>query len=880
MDWLRPTSLLLLLPAAALLLWFHRGSLHPMSLGRRRLLTALRAVLTILILLALAGPAWEEITKEEAVIFIMDHSQSQGESGMDAAFRRAADLAAQLPEDTLVGVVSAGASTKVLKMPARDHSIPPPDKELMRDNGAQTDLAAAVSLAGGLFPSGTARRLVLVTDGVETRCSLESACRDAALSDIVIDAVPAAGEARPDVRVVRLRSSRSRLHEGAGLRLSADIQSSLNGEGLIRLFENGIEVESRPLRLEVGRQSVEEFQRTPDRRNLYTYRVRLEGFEGDTLPDNNEAMTLVEVRGRPLLLYVEGEAGEAHYLAEAMEREGIRLDMRPPQSLPENLQDLAGYDAVILSDVPARLLTERSMDLIRDYVEQLGGGFLMIGGMNSFGVGGYYRTPIEDILPVKMKAPDQEERYATALALVIDRSGSMSGQKIEICKSAAIATAELLTRKDYIGVVAFDSQATWIVPMTRLTSQGTVASQIATINAGGGTNMQPGMTNAYEALRGVHAKVKHMIVLTDGHTAGGGYQSLAAQILSEGITISTVGIGAGADLGLLQTVANAGGGDFYSTSDPTTIPRIFTQDTMVHMGRLIREESFVPKQVERHPMLKGWSTDGAPPLMGYVKTNRKATSQVPLVTDLGDPLLAHWRFGLGKVTAFTSDCKTRWSALWITGWHGYSQFWAQILRETAREPEGRHMDMRIDEDGKGARILVDLLEDAAQYRNEAAVGADVYFVPARALGSSLKHLTQVELDQTGPGCYEGRFDPNEPGVYLVRARAGAEMVSAGLVHNVSGEAATGQVDTGLLEKASYITGGTLLKDVDQRLPPSRTGHSRFVELYPYLLRMLLVLFLIDLAVRRWENVLGMAEWVGGIFSFLKLPFSRERGGSS
>ena len=829
--------------------------------GRRRALLAVRAGIVFVLLVAIAGPAREEMTFEQTAIFVMDHSQSLGEEVQTAAYDRANELARALPSSTHIGFVSAGTSTKVRRLPRRGHEPLSPDLALISQDGSQTDLASAVALARGLFPPATARRLVLVTDGVQTRGDLLSAAREASVAGITIDTVPMAGEARPDVRIVRLRCSHSRLHEGATLALTAAIESSLEGEGRIRLFENGVQVEERPLALTVGQQLEVVFRRTPDQRNLYTYRARVEGFEHDAIPENNEAMTLVDVRGRPLLLYVEGEKDEAHYLADAMEKEGLRLHRRPAHAIPESLQELAGYDGVILSDVPAHQLTDRRMNVMRDYVEQLGGGFLMVGGTKSFGVGGYYRTPIEDLLPVKMKAPDREERVATALILVIDRSGSMNGQKIEICKSAAVSTVELLSRKDYVGVVVFDSAARWVVPITRVTSQGAISAQVSTINAGGGTNIYPGMVEARQALNGVKAKIKHMIVLTDGRTTGMGYQALAAQIRAEGVTISTVGVGAGADLGLLQTVASSGGGQFYHAADPTAIPRIFTQDTMVHMKRLIREEAFQPKQVEKHPMLKGWSSDRAPPLLGYVKTNRKATAQVPLLTDLGDPLLAHWRYGLGKVTAFTSDCKSRWSALWITGWpDGYSQFWAQVLREMARPPQGRLMDIRITEVGAGAEISVDLLEDAAQYKNEATVETDVYFVPANALGSSLQELSHVALDQQGPGLYTGRFHPNDPGVYLVRARSGADLVSAGLVHNPSGEAAAGRVDRQLLGKVCEVTGGALIGPEARELPSGRAGHSHFVELAPYLLQLLLVLFLADIGIRRWENIQGVIEW--------------------
>jgi len=660
--------------------------------------------------------------------------------------------------------------------------------------------------------------------------------------------------------VTRLASSQSRLNEGASLDLSATVEGSLAGPGKLRLFENGVEVDSIDVDLKAGELFTHRFTRVPEKRNIYNYRAVIEGFEGrDAIPENNESLAIVDVRGKPLFLYVEGEEGESRYLVGAMEKEGIRLDVRAPEGLPESLQELAGYDGIILSDIPAHRIGEARMTAIRDYVEKLGGGFVMIGGMNSFGVGGYYRTPIEEILPVKLKAPDQEEFQSSALALVIDRSGSMAGQKIEICKAAAVASAELLTNKDSIGVYAFDSQVHEVVPMTKVTSISTIASQIALIGSGGGTNAYPGMVRAREELSRVKSKIKHMIVLTDGQTSGEGYQALASQCHAEGITISTVAVGAGAQVGLLQSIAAAGGGQSYVTMDPNSIVRIFTQDTLTHTGRMIREEAFEPKLVEAHPMLRDWQEGEAPPLLGYVKTNRKATAQPPLVTDTGDPLLAHWRFGLGKVTAFTSDCKSRWGGLWVEGWDGYSRIWSQILRETARAPQGLNMDLRLEEEGSEVNIAVDLAEDAATRREGARVEADIFYVPTNALGSGMKTLATLPLAQEGPGWYESRFRPADSGVYLVRARFGSQMVSAGYVHNPSGEVASGRIDEALLREACRITGGTYLENADAPLELTGENVSRYVELWPSLMLAFLMIFLADLIVRRWENVLGVCD---------------------
>jgi len=868
MDWLYPQILFLIVPAIALLIWFDLKSTHPMHGGRKRLLLVLRCLLVILALVAFASPAKLLTSKDQSAIFVLDHSRSQGEEGLKMVYETARLVRESLPGDSEVGYVASGREARLLGNPSRDSFSGKADAgiNLMEEIGSGSNFESAARLAKGIFPGGSARHLVLVGDGVETAGSLLSVAREAVVAGIKIHAVGVSGEVQPDVRVTRLVSSQSRLNEGASLELEATIESSLSGTGRVRLFENGIEVEAEEVELVAGEMATLKFKRVPEKRNIYNYRVVIEGFEEeDAIPENNEALSIVDVRGKPLLLYVEGEEGESRYLVDAMSREGIRLDVRSPDGLPNSLQELAGYDGIVLSDIPAHRIGEGRMVAIRDYVEKLGGGFVMIGGMHSFGVGGYYRTPIEEILPVKLKAPDQEEFQSSALALVIDRSGSMAGQKIEICKSAAIASAELLSAKDSIGIFAFDSQVHEIVPMTKVTSTSTIASQISLLGSGGGTNIYPGMVMAREELNQVKAKIKHMIVLTDGQTSGQGYQALASQCHAEGITISTVAVGSGAQVGLLQAIAAAGGGQSYVTMDPGSIVRIFTQDTMTHTGRMIREDAFEPQMFEKHPMIRDWEEGIAPPLLGYVKTKRKATSQIPLVTDTGDPLLAHWRFGLGKVTAFTSDCKSRWAALWVSDWEGYSQLWSQILRETARPPQGLNMDLRLEQIGEDVHIEVDLAEDAGTRKNGATVEADIFHVPANALGSGMKEFSTVSLDQEGPGWYEASFRPVDPGVYLVRARSGSQLVSAGYVHNPSSEVATGRVDEELLREVCEMTGGTYLDTPYAKLELTGTNVAKYYELWPLLTKLFLALFLIDLCVRRWENVMGVTDQFGRLF---------------
>lgn len=859
-DWQYPWVLALAVPALAWLLWAEARSVQPLAAGRRRALLMVRALLVLLAVVALASPARVIRSAEQAVMLVVDQSRSLGDGGAASARSVADELRAVLPERVPVGVVVAGAEARMLTEPRIDRDDAW-DWAAAGVDGSRTDLSAAVALAEGLFPAGVARHVVLVTDGQENHGDLGEAVRRAAAGGLRVHAVAVAGEARPDVRVTSLAPSQTQISEGATVELAAMLESSMSGAGRLRLFENGLQVDERAIELEAGRAQVVTFTRSPDTRNSYTYRAVVDGLADDAIPENNEALALVDVRGKPLLLYVEGEPSEARYLVGAMEAMGLRLQLRTPETMPRSLRELNGYDAVILSDVAAHALGEPWMEALREYVGRLGGGLVMIGGRHSFGVGGYYRTPVEELLPVKLQAPDQEEQQSSALALVMDRSGSMSGPKLEFCKAAAVATAELLTAKDYLGVYAFDSAVTVVVPMSRVPASGgaALAGAITGLTAGGGTNIQPGMVQARADLGSVKAKIKHMIVLTDGQTAGTGYEAMAAAMRAEGITISTVAVGGDASVPLLQGIAAAGGGQAYQTLDPASITRIFTQDTMIHTGRLIREEAFTPQLVERHPLLRGWSPFESPPLLGYVKTNRKALAQVPLVTDLGDPLLATWRYDLGKVTAFTSDCKSRWAASWVTGWPGYSRFWAQLLRETARAPQGQNMDLALSTEAGETVAEVRLLEDAGTFLNDADVDADIFFAPAQSLGSALQLLGTRRLQQTGPGRYRTTFRPDQSGVYLVRARAGSRMVSAGQIFNPSAEAATGLVNEALLRSVTRLTGGSFVPAGERpELALQSTEVARHADLWPWLLALFVPLALADLMLRRWEHVRGLA----------------------
>ena len=345
---------------------------------------------------------------------------------------------------------------------------------------------------------------------------------------------------------------------------------------------------------------------------------------------------------------------------------------------------------------------------MKTYVQNYGGGLVVAGGEQSYGPGSYARTPFEEMLPVRMDLRGKSISASTALILVIDTSGSMGGgpggaSKMDLAKEAAISAAELLGEYDQIGVVAFEDQPRWAIPPTPATDLGVVQAAIAEMQPGGGTEIYPAVKMAHEGLAPIDAKVKHIILLTDGEAPRGDYPGLTAQMKAANITLSTIGIGSDADTALLQELAQLGNGRYYDGNDPFDLPRLIVKETQQVQRAAIVEEDFKPVRISSSPALEGIDLNNMPQLRGYVATTPKPQSSIVLVSRQIDPVLAEWQYGLGRVIAWTSDVRNRWSSRWIE-WSDFGRFWAQVVKRTTRPPEDPNRQVAVKIDGNRARI--------------------------------------------------------------------------------------------------------------------------------------------------------------------------------
>ena len=394
------------------------------------------------------------------------------------------------------------------------------------------------------------------------------------------------------------------------------------------------------------------------------------------------ASCTVNVGGKPRILILHEKTRQMRPLVRALTEQGLVAEVRDNHGVPEQLEELLAFDAVILADIPATDMKPAQMEMIKRYVTDFGGGLLMLGSDNSFGLGGYFKTPIEEVLPLTSRYEKEKEQPSVAMVLVIDKSGSMNGAPIDLARQAAKATVELLGKQDQIGVVGFDSQPYVVSEIRSAVEAEFIKSSIDTLASGGGTNMYPGMSTAYQMLDLASAKIKHVIILSDGRSHQADFQGLASEMVNAGITISTIALG-NADKALLASIAEIGRGRYYETTDPTNIPHIFTKETVETSRTAVKEDIFTIVQTGDHPMLNGVDEAELPVLLGYVMTHIKPATQLLYAVDTGDPLLAVSRYGLGTGAAFTSDLTDKWSSQWLN-WDKFGRFWAQVIRSVVR----------------------------------------------------------------------------------------------------------------------------------------------------------------------------------------------------
>ena len=728
-----------------------------------RLAAAVRVLVVLALLGALIDFGFDRDAGSVATVFVVDASDSLGTRGRSEAIEFVRDALTAQPGGSRAGVVMFGGDARIELLLQQQVSLAQPS---VRIDPSRSDLAAALRLAGAILPADARRRVVLVSDG---RATAGDAVREAArLRDqgIAVDTVLVDTPGAADIAIGAVRTP-SRVSATELVPIDVKLQSTLAGPAVVTLRVDGEVVAAQRVDVVAGAQSVT-FTDSAAGSGLRRYQVDVES-RGDGVTQNNTAFAAVDVGGHPQVLMVEGAAGDGDELGAALEAGGLEVDTVSVVEIPE-LDELLSYSSVLLVDVSERQLSTRQVGALSGAVRDGGRGLVTIGGSRSYGLGGYYTSELERLLPVVSEILDPKRRQTVAEVLAIDTSGSMGachcseGQfasnrldggvnKTDISRAAAARTIAALGENDEIGVLAFDVEEQWVIDLQKLPAQEVVNQGLAALSPDGGTNPSGSLDAAASALRESSAALKHVILFTDGFTSAGllaGLADDASTLAAEGITVSVVATGEGASSDL-EAVAEAGRGRFYPGRDLQQVPEIIMDEAVLASRDFVNEGEFLPTITSSRPVVAGLVE--SPPLLGYVATTARPRALTLLeIGPDGDPLLARWQVGLGTATSWTSDASDRWSQRW-TDWDGYVGFWSRVVRDTF--PSLSDGTSAAIDDG----VLRIRVETEGGFGDDAAAAARI---TDPALASR-----EVALSRVGPDTFVGELGVDEAGVYVV-----------------------------------------------------------------------------------------------------------------
>lgn len=818
-----------------------------------------RALIGALLLLTLIDPAIPRTSNDVTTVFVVDVSTSMGtslevaRSWVQSAIADAGQgewAVVEFASDARLGTPVGSASYR-------------PARGVERES---TNIARGLRLGESVLTGDTRQRLILVSDGRSNAGDLQAEIERLKTLGVVVDVHTVSIAAATDAAVAGIDvpntvSSQERFEA------TVEVLSTISGTAQVELLDEDGLIERRAVDVSPGSNFVT-FSVEAGTAGMHRLTARV-SLPGDAVDENNETLNAVEIAGPASVLMVEGLGADGSVVADALESRGLLTETVGVEQLP-GLQELAAHKAVVLVDVSLRDLSDEKVLTIGTYVRELGRGLVVIGGTHSFGLGGYRDTELEALLPVDSEATDALREVGVAEVLLIDTSESMGAchcneqgmdgseggvNKTDISKAGAIRAIEALSATDEVGLLAFTGLPTWVIPLQEFPERSVIEEGVASLTPFGETRVIPALRDAAEALRESNKELKHIILFTDGFTTelevgsdfvgapfAGDLVEEVAKLAEEGITVSVVGTGEGA-IPALEEVAAAGRGRFYPGRDLNEVPEIFVEETRLASRSYINEGEFYPAVTSTAQAVRDLAA--SPPLLGYVATSPKPTADIQLqVGEFSDPLLASWRVGLGKVTAWTSDGGDKWGAQWA-GWEGYADFWSSVVRDTfpLSGAEGEQLRAKIADE-----LMTITLESAEGW----PAGTD----PVARVGYPDGTSDQVRLDRVSDFEFTATVPARQGGTYAVgvsvdRSDGEPALLSSIAARSFAAEYLPGDPEPQVLSGISDGTGGRGEIRPEQAFDPEglEPGVSEQRYRWWYLLAAAL-LWPFDVALRR------------------------------
>ena len=822
--------------------------------------TLFRALLGAALFVALARPTLRSDATLTSTVVLVDVSPSVS----DESLRRAETLTRALlsargddgPDAHHVELVTFAEGAERVHVPAHAEELTI-TRDATRPAAPATDLASAMRFAESLFLPGRLPRLWVLSDGLETRGEALAAAPELEARGVRVSVTPFEGAIASELTVTGV-SFPEEIRAGQPFEVRASVRATRDVRARVRLYQDDRLVGLdgvQEVDLHTGDNEIA-FRTVARERGTVELRAEVEPVEAseDRFAENNRFVRAADVIGRPRVLLAAPEPARMDAFARVLDAAEIDADVRTPRGLPASTGELAGFDAIFLADVPADQVSASTEANLDAYVRR-GGTLVFAGGPRAFGPGGWRGTQLERIMPVALDGERRRDTPALALALVIDRSGSMAGEKMELAKEAARATAEALSPDDFLEVIGFDTVAERTVPLQSAANRLAIQRDIGRLAPRGGTAIFPALDAAYQDLASSRAATRHVILLTDGQTSEPGIPELTAAMRADGITVTSVGVGTDVNRTLLSEIADLGGGRAYFTADPSSIPRIFLREaTTVGQNSLVEEHVRAEVVTSAH-FLRGLDMARAPFLRGYVATQpRGAPSELILRSELGEPLLARRAVGGGHTIAWTSDLAARWSADFLR-WPLSPRFFGQMLREHTRADESSFLPLEARIEDDELVLSADAFDESDQFLHDVTVHARIE--GPIDLPPDERETREIDLAPIAPGRLEARVPLTRYGAYSVDAVHAIAGVPYGTSraspnHPYPAEYARLTPDPTLLTSLAERTHGATITDDPRPLLEHEASEriEAHEEIAPRILALALALLVLDVLVRR------------------------------
>lgn len=806
-----------------------------------------RSAVFMCVLLALFGVQLRRGSSQTATVFVVDLSNSN-ENHLEHMERYLQETVGKMPSGNVYGIVTFGKNTLVEQFLTKGTHygglMTVPEK-------AATNFEDAVSKALTLLSGDYRKRLVVLTDGKQTRGDIQNMAQALSASQAEFLTLLYEDEQTPDTYLDNVILP-SYLHPGDKYSITVLVESNYDTDAVIALYNGSSQTAANSVHLNRGSNRFAfsaQVDANAQSGALENLRVQVQA-EGDTCPENDTFSAYSVVETAPKILVISGRDTNVSGFASVLGTAGCDYSVVSALNAPDSINAMLDYKSIILVDTYIDDLPVGFVENLETYVKDYGCGFICCGGEDSFALGGYRDTALETVLPVDMQLRSVNEVPSMAMVMVIDRSGSMSSAvdnsgitNLDIAIRAATVAADNLRDSDYVGVLTFDDKYNWQVKLQTAEDKTAVKDAIKQIDEGGGTTIKPALEEACTVLSENKAAVKHVVLLTDGMGETTNFADVISDYTKNGITLSTVAVGEGSDTRLLEKLADHCGGRYYYSDISSDIPKIFAQEVFLGGDSYIQNGVFSLAVQGNHELTRDLFANGWPALYGYIAATPKTASNPVIVSaDKEDPILTVWQYGLGRTAAWNSDVTGEWSGAYM-GQEDYVQLWKRIVDYSTGNANMGEDSVNVVTAGEQTEVAY----QTNSYSNQTEILVTVI--------DPNGETREEKLHATAPGKYTAELPTPQTGLYHfnIRRTEGGEiqsyMTTAAAVQFSDEYKFDVSADAYLQFAKQY---GRRITEEDPVWTRIMTGARESYPLTNLLTAFAICLFLADIAMRRFQ----------------------------